>query len=125
MWRFKTSQSTSIFIIFQLEYTLLKGKKQNFDLGGAKILKIASFKPKRINGKITVVDLGHNGLPGQQWSNTNKNEDAVIFGTTRHREVLINLIYEQFNCLTKFIRSYNVQKMEFSVRSDRCEVGVK
>ena len=34
-----------------------------------------------------MVDLGHNGLPGQQWSNSNKNEDAVIFGTTRHRGI--------------------------------------
>ena len=49
MWRFET-QSTSIFIIFQLEYTLVKGNKQNFDLGGAKILKNSSFKPTRING---------------------------------------------------------------------------
>ena len=52
----------------------------DFDLGGAKILKNSSFKPTRING-------GHDGLPGQQWSNSNKNEDAVIFGTTRHRGI--------------------------------------
>ena len=76
----KQKESTSIFIIFQLEYTLVKGNKQNFDLGGAKILKNSSFKPTRING-------GHDGLPGQQWSNSNKNEDAVIFGTTRHRGI--------------------------------------